>query len=270
MHKDHVEAYWKDWVLKESDGDPFSFRIDKGKGREKKVVEEEEEEEEIQEDQKDQVDEDQEDQEKRPLAAEKPAIPPTPAFDIDNGIPLPCQCKTPLSRTHLLQLLVQKWGSGKAFHTLVKLVDDLEVGFIWITQISLYLISFQDTDIPSGFQNSQWQFTKWSWDTVHLSKEAHEDRGQLNDFLKWLTQTASGLSKQAIFKNQLQEILLGVGLFIRDHEFVCFSDHEETPVPAYLADSCMAASDADPINRVLEMISHAVHKDLGYVSTFTT
>jgi len=128
----------------------------------------------------------------------------------------------------------------------------------------------QDTNTPSGFQNSEWQFAKWSWDTVHLAQEAHEDRGCLNDFLRWLTQTASGLSKQAIFKNKLQEILLGVGLFIRDHELVCFSDHEENPVPLYLADSCMAASDVDSINRVMQLISDAVHKDSGYVPTPTT
>lgn len=81
-------------------------------------------------------------------------------------------------------------------------------------------------------------------------------------------ETASGLSNQTTSKNQLQALLLGVGLFLRDHELACFTNHEEVPVPGYIADSGMAASDADSINRVLQSISNAIHNDLGYVHLY--
>ena len=74
------------------------------------------------------VDEDEEEGEDMPATGRLP-IPPTSEFDIDQGIPLPCQCNTPAVRTLLLKKLAPEWGStGKGYHALVKLVDALEVG----------------------------------------------------------------------------------------------------------------------------------------------
>ena len=122
----------------------------------------------------------------------------------------------------------------------------------------------QDSTRLSGFENSKWPFVKWSWDTVHLSVKVHEDRSCLDDFLKWLAQRTNGLSKQTVFKSHLQGLLLGIGLFLRDHELACFTDYEETPVPYYLAKSCMAASDADSINQMMQSISEGMQDDMGY------
>jgi hypothetical protein len=69
-------------------------------------------------------------------------------------------------------------------------------------------------------------------------------------------------------KNQLQELLLGVGLYLRDLELACFTDHDETPVPEYLVKSCMAADDVDPIIRVMELISDVLTKDSRLVSLY--
>ena len=132
-------------------------------------------------------------------------------------------------------------------------------------QLLLYLILFQDTNTPSVYENSKWPFVKWSWDTVHLAQDAHEDRGYLDGFLGWLTQKTSGLSSQTVSKNQLQGLLLGTGLLIRDLELACFTDHGEIPVPDYLVDSCMAPSDTDSITQVLKAISNILHNNMEYV-----
>jgi hypothetical protein len=247
-----VKAYWALWVSKEAKGDPFSFI------REKVVVVGE-------------VEEEEEEEETQPTTS-KPLIkaptPPTPTFDIDNGIPLPLQCNTPVLRTICLNQLGPKWGdASKTFHTLVELVDALKVSSVVNGIIPLYLILFQDTSTPSGFQNCKWPFIKWSWDSVHLAEETHNNRRSLDGFLKWLDLKISGLSKQkSLNKNQLQELLLGVGLYLRDLELAHFTDHGETSVPDYLANSEMTESDADPLNRVLQLFSDALHKDSGYVS----
>lgn len=81
-----------------------------------------------------------------------------------------------------------------------------------------------------------------------------------------MIQKASGLSKQEFLnKNQLQELLLGVGLYLRDHEIACFVDEEDTSVPEYLVNSKMAVNDVDSISRVLQMLSNGIDHGLGYV-----
>ena len=107
MSEDHVELYWRVWVLKEEDGDSFNFLKyvpkDKGKARMEEEQSGEEQEQEIGREQ-DEVD-----------------------FPIHQGIPLPYESKTSVERTKCPEKLVPTWGSGKLFHTLVKLVDNLEV-----------------------------------------------------------------------------------------------------------------------------------------------
>jgi len=75
------------------------------------------------------------------------------------------------------------------------------------------------------------------------------------------------LSKQRYLnKNQLQELLLGVGLYIRDLELSKYTDHEETPVPGYLSKSKMAISDVELIERMLQQLFDALKNGSGYVS----
>ena len=74
--------------------------------------------------------EDEEGEEKGVPAAKEQAVPPAFSFDVDSGIPLPCNCKTPLSRTNCLQQLTPKWGNGKVFKVLVEQVNNLEVSFM--------------------------------------------------------------------------------------------------------------------------------------------
>ena len=70
--------------------------------------------------------------------------------------------------------------------------------------------------------------------------------------MKWLNKNASDLSKQKhLNKNQLQELLLGIGLYLRDHELACFTEFEETPVPKVLAKRKMVAEDINTMNRVI-------------------
>ena len=61
---------------------------------------------------------------------------------------------------------------------------------------------------------------------------------------------------------------MGVGLYLGDLELVCFTDHEETPVPHYLVTSKMDISDIDPIDRMLQLLSDTIHHgyDFRYVS----
>ena len=92
----------------------------------------------------------------------------------------------------------------------------------------------------------------WSWNTVHLSEEVHEDRELLKGFLDWLNIQVSLLPSQVhLHKNQLQQLLLGLALTLRDHEIACFSE-EDTPLPKFLAESCMEAADLGDIGDILE------------------
>lgn len=88
-----------------------------------------------------------------------------------------------------------------------------------------------------------------------MAEEIHEDRTSLEKFLEWSTRRAYSISKQkSSNKNQLQALLLGVGLYLWDLDFVCFTDYEETPVPDYLAQSKMVAGDADCIEEILRSL----------------
>ena len=257
MRLKELKLYWEAWVLEEAKGIPFSFLDNteaegENQGKQGDGQSEEEQEQE-------------EDNQETHSTINKLPTPPTPASGIDHGIPLPSQCDTPAMHTSCLQQLVPKWGNtGKTFHTLVQLVDDLEVSSVLIIDLLLYLTSFQNTDIPSGY-NSKWPFTKWSWNDTHLTEEIHGNRHSLDNFMAWLNQEASGLSEQAsLNKNQLQELLLGVGLYIRDHTFACFTDFGETPVPRYLKKSKMSPGNIDSITRVMKLCSNAIN-DSGYV-----
>jgi len=129
-----------------------------------------------------------------------------------------------------------------------------------------FILSFQDIDIPSGFQNSKWTFIKYLWDSVHLVEETHESYCSLDSFLEWLNQKTSSLSRQrSLNKNQLQEVLLRVSLYLRDIELACFTDHDGTPVPDYLINSKMASSNVYSTNRVLQLLSDTIHYGSGYV-----
>ena len=172
-----IEVYWNDWVTREEEGDPFSFRVFKGKGKEKQQEEEEEEEEEQEEMQQEQEQEEQEQeqedgkmQQQQQQQEEEDGemqqegredgedeedwlkfevkegglpVPPTPDFNIDGGIPLPCQCETPAIKTFCLQHLASGLSdSGKVFSALIELVDALEVSPVLTVQFQLYLILF--------------------------------------------------------------------------------------------------------------------------------
>ena len=82
----------------------------------------------------------------------------------------------------------------------------------------------------------------------------HEDHALLDEYLEWLTETASELSEKTISKSQLQSLLLGAGLFLRDLEYSCFSDHEEITIPNYLVNTLMTPKDADPVTKLLQSI----------------
>lgn len=56
--------------------------------------------------------------------------------------------------------------------------------------------------------------------------------------------------------------MLGIALVLRDLELSCFMEHEETLIPAYLADSCMQATDFDSIANVVETILKVVQDQL--------
>ena len=90
---------------------------------------------------------------------------------------------------------------------------------------------------------------------MHLSEEIHEDRDLLDGFFGWLGIQVSGIASQVHFnKNQLQQLLLAVGLLLRDLEFCCFTDTEETPIPSFLANSCMGNQDALVIEATLDKL----------------
>jgi hypothetical protein len=82
-----------------------------------------------------------------------------------------------------------------------------------------------------------------------------------------VTKNATTLSKKRLLsKNQLQELLLGIGLYLRDHTLSCFTDHGETPVPDHIANSKMVPTDIDPLLRVLQLLLDAFHDSIRYVS----
>ena len=129
MTREEVEEYWEAWATMEGEGNPLYFINHKGKGREQadKGQEDEEEDEEEQEGGKKQQGQEEDEVEKNYSPASK--APPSPIFEIDRGISLPCQCNTPAMRTTCLQLLAPPFGASVViFLAIVDLVDALEVG----------------------------------------------------------------------------------------------------------------------------------------------
>ena len=117
--------------------------------------------------------------------------------------------------------------------------------------------------MPSAYQNSKWPFIHWSWDEIHLPVDTHNDRETLNAFLRWLASKVSGLSNQIpVNKNQLQELLLGIALYLRDLEYSCFVDSSEITVPDYINNSYMEPTDAQSIARIVESFFKAVQNQL--------
>lgn len=74
----------------------------------------------------------------------------------------------------------------------------------------------------------------------------------MKGFFHWLDLEVSGLARQIrLNKNQLQQLLLGAGLLIRDLEFSCFTDVDETPLPHFVLFSCMETEDVEAIESTL-------------------
>ena len=92
----------------------------------------------------------------------------------------------------------------------------------------------------------------------------HSDRESIDSFLLWLNSKSSGLHKRkSLNKNQIQELLLGIGLALRDLEFVNFvEDYDETPVPAYLISSTLAAEDLSELEKAMDTIQKVVQHHL--------
>jgi len=96
--------------------------------------------------------------------------------------------------------------------------------------------------------------------------DMHTDRESINAFLRWLAIKASGLSNQIpLNKNQVQELLLGIALLLRDLEFCCFVDHDEVHVPDYIANSCMKPDDLGSISKVLDTLLRAIQDQIKWV-----
>jgi len=91
----------------------------------------------------------------------------------------------------------------------------------------------------------------------------HNDRITVNGFLRWLALKSSGLSNEMpLNKNQLQELLLGIALFLRDLEYSCFVDHEEISVPSYIINGCLQPTDLEPIADVVDTLIRVVRDQL--------
>ena len=71
----------------------------------------------------------------------------------------------------------------------------------------------------------------------------------------------SGLPVQVhLSKIQLQELLLGFGLTIRDLDFVCFTEYEEVTLPPFLLGSCMETDDTRMIDATLNNFFHIIEE----------
>jgi len=117
--------------------------------------------------------------------------------------------------------------------------------------------------VPSPYENSNWPHIHWSWDELHLPKHMLNDRETINYFLRWIATKASGLLNQIpLNKNQVQELLLGVALFLRDLELCCFVDHDEVHVPGYIANSCIQADDLGSIANVVDTLLRATQDQI--------
>lgn len=81
----------------------------------------------------------------------------------------------------------------------------------------------------------------------------------MGGFLHWLDLEVSELARQSrLNKNQLQQLLLGAGLLIRDLEFSCFTDVDETPMPHFVLFSCMDEKDAEAVEKTLDAMLETI------------
>lgn len=76
-------------------------------------------------------------------------------------------------------------------------------------------------------------------------------------------ETSALSEEKSLNKNQIQELLLGMGLYLRDYEFACFADVNEIVLPGFVAASEMKASDDTTINRILRSFSDALRLASG-------
>jgi len=92
----------------------------------------------------------------------------------------------------------------------------------------------------------------------------HSNRESIDSFLLWLDSKSSSLYKQkSLNKNQIQELLLGIGLALRDLEFVNFvEDYDKTPVPSYLLYSNLAAGDLPELQKAMDTVQKVVQHHL--------
>jgi hypothetical protein len=104
----------------------------------------------------------------------------------------------------------------------------------------------------------------WSWDHIHLDSTTLGDRATLDSFVGWLNKRVSALSRQkTLNKNQLQGLLLGIGILIRDIEISQFSD--SGTIPNGIVDCCLLPEDVNPLFNVMKALSAAVTRGLRYV-----
>ena len=96
-----------------------------------------------------------------------------------------------------------------------------------------------------------------------MPRSMHNDKISIDAFLRWLASKASGLSNQIpLNKNQVQELLLGIALFLRDLEFCCFVDHDEVHVPDYIVNSCMEPDDLGSISNVVDTLLKTIQNQI--------
>lgn len=130
-----VEAYWEHWASLAQAGSPFSFLSvgkDQGSGGVGKKDDGDKGEESV-------------DDEGGPRDDEESnkALTEPLGFAIDEGIPVPCECRTHAERTACLQDLAPGDNKTKrTFTKLVRLVDILEVSLIPVNQSSSKFVLF--------------------------------------------------------------------------------------------------------------------------------
>ena len=97
-----------------------------------------------------------------------------------------------------------------------------------------------------------------------MPERIHDSRELIETFLQWLNSKATGLHKQTpINKNQIQELLLGIGLSLRDLDFANFlDDYDEVLVPPYLISSRLLAEDLQELEKVMNTVQKVVQHHL--------
>ena len=81
----------------------------------------------------------------------------------------------------------------------------------------------------------------------------------MEGFLHWFDLEVSELTRQSCLnKNQLQQLLLGAGLLIRDLQFLCFTNVDEKPMPHFVLHGCMEEKDAEAVKKILDAMLEIV------------